>query len=669
MGRLYRLLPALILLTLVSCGDSAIFLAPLEEPAEVRVETIDAGVILAPGFAVPIRVVRDAVFTGDPESADRLIVELLDIDGVLLGEQIYESVDQADELPPLLLPDLGEGLYILRTSYLDGDEVIATEDVPFFISNGQFALLGLSSFPATLYPGSAGLLSLSLDVPFGSDPFLEWYLDDRLIQAGFLAETGITLEIQAPGESGAYTVRVDLFPTTPVVHEESVPAVVTYQAELLVSTELLLDQSDLTPERSYFVLHHFLGDLRDSGARTELFESVSSGTRAIGDPTLAVESDIFGYRLDGDDGFELDGFILPVRDGRLTPFSLSFRLRPDDLSDHAHLVDIESGDRPLLRLDIDTDGKLVLDLEDGAVQVVSDEGTVEAGVPSDITVTILPVEEMTIVQFYVDGEAVLTETVEWNAGTLVLPDPLAVAEDGWMALPGSARIAGEGGLVGIIDEFGVYFRDEGDRPSADTEIFLSAMEQVYGEKLVYAEGFEGNDLPEAIQFEGSAQVETGRLILSSGAAALFSVFGFSSEELFVTVSLEALPGSRLRFYRGESDDLIAEHVVSDGETETLDQSTDLIFQFIHSDSVLMVDGPTAEGVQIDLDSGMDFTGLRLEVTQVGDDPAEIAVESVVAWRENPEIPAALFEPQPASEAAVGEATEADAAVEEPVTDP
>ncbi|MCK4516274.1 MAG: hypothetical protein KAU31_13515, partial [Spirochaetaceae bacterium] len=349
--------------------------------------------------------------------------------------------------------------------------------------------------------------------------------------------------------------------------------------------------------------------------------------------------------LDGDDGFELDGLILPVRDGRLTPFSLSFRLRPDELSGLLHLAGIESGDQTLLELDIDADGKLILGLEDGAARLVSGERAIEAGTTSVITVTILPVEDVTIVQFYVNGVAVLSETVEWDARALVLPDPSAVAEGGWMALPGTARIAGEGGLVGIIDEFGVYFRDDGDQPSPDTDIFHSAMEEIHGEKLVYAEGFEASDLPDGIQVDGAAQVETGRLILGSGAAALFPVFGFSSEELFVTVSLEALPGSYLRFYRGDSDDLIAEFAASDVESE----DANLQFQFIHSDSVLIVDGPSAEGAQIDLDPGSDFDGLRLEVMQVGDDPAQIAVESVVAWREHPEIPASLLEPQGATE--------------------
>ncbi|MEE8440132.1 MAG: hypothetical protein V3S41_00300, partial [Spirochaetia bacterium] len=461
----------------------------------------------------------------------------------------------------------------------------------------------------------------------------------------------------------------NLFPTEPLLSEGSVPAVVTYETELLVSTELFLDQTDLMPERSYFVLYHFLGDLRDSGARTELFESVSTGARAIGDPTLAIESDIFGYRLDGNDGFELDGFILPVRDGRLTPFSLSFRLRPDELSDRVHLVEVESGDNVLLDLDIEAEGKLILSLENGGARVVSGERMVEPGVTSVITVTILPVEEMTIVQFYVDGVAVPSETVEWDASDVVLPDPLAVTEDGWMALPGNARFAGEGGLVGIIDEFGVYFRDDGDRPSHDTEIFHSAMEQVHGETLVYAEGFEGNDLPDIIQVDGAARIEAGRLILSSGGAALFPVFGFNSEELSVTVSLEALPGSLVRFYRGESDDLVTEFVAADTEAE----STDLQFHFTHSGFVLIVHGPVGEEDRIELDSALDFTGLRLEVKQVGDDPAAIAVESVVAWREYPEIPASLLEPQEGDqivpvEAVGDEAVGDEAAAEEPVAD-
>ena len=654
MRRLYRFLPALILLTLVSCGDSAIFLAPADEPAAVRIETIDAGSILLPGSEVPFRVARDPVFTGDSESADRLIVELLDADGVLLGEQTYESVDQAGELPPLLLPDLGEGLFILRTSYLDGDEVVVTEDVPFFISAGQHRILGLSSFPATLYPGSTGLLSLNLETPPGSDPYLEWYLDDVLIQTGSLSETGTTREIQAPGDTGAYTVRVDLYPTEPLLSDPVVPAVVTYATELLVRTESLLEQSDLTPERNYLVLYHYLGDLRDRGARRDLFGSISPGARAIGDPNLAVDSDIFGYRLDGDDGFEIDGFILPVRDGQLTPFSLSFRLRADTILDSAHLVTIESGDQTILQLDIDARGSLVLALADGAAVLASGDRAIETGAVSVITVTVVPVQDVTIVQFYADGEALLSETVPWDARSLLLPDPVAVAEEGWMALPGTARVAGAGGFVGILDEFGVYFRDAADQPSPDTEIFLSAMELVYGEKLVYAEGFDANDLPEAVEIDGSAKVETGRLILGSGASAHFPVFGFSSEELFVTVSLEALPGSRIRFYRGDGDDLIAEVIASEVEAE----SADLQFQFTHTDSVLIFDGPTAEGVQIILDSDVDFTGLRLEVMQTGDEPAQVAVESVVAWRENPEIPASLFEPpdeaQPTTEVTDGD---------------
>jgi len=638
-------LPGLFLVALLSCGDSAIFLAPVDEPAQVRIQTIESGSILPPGSSVPLAVERDAVFTGDAESADRLQVELLDPDGVLLGEQTYESVDQADELPALLLPDLGEGLFILRTTYLDGDEVIVTQDTPFYISAGIYEILGLSSFPATFYPGSTGLLSLNLSTPVGSDPWLEWYLDDERFLEGPLSEIGTTGEITVPGDTGAYTVRVELFPSHPVLSSGTVPASVSYSTELLVTTDPPLEASDLTPERNYFTLYHYQGDTRDSGARPELFPSVSWGTRLIGDPALAVGDDIFGYRLGGDDGFQTDGFALPVRDGVLTPFSLTLRLRPEDSQVREAIVRMETPGATLFELFRTSSGALAAVVNGGSAEVETGAGAIAPEVTSVVTVTVLPVDDRTLLQIYVDGNALATETVSWNASTASLPEAVAETDEGWMALPGLTTVGGAGGFTGIVDEFGVYFRDSGDQPSADTDIFKSAMELVHGEELVYAEGFEGADLPDDVAYEGPAQIDTGRLILGTGASAFFPVFAFSSEELLVDISLEALPGSLIRFYLGNRErptraDMVLEVLAADTEAE----GTQLDFRFVHSDSILVVTHPSGEETTIDLDSGGAFTGLRLQVSQTGQTPARIAVESVVAWRENPEIPASLLEP-------------------------
>lgn len=648
---------------LASCGDSAIFLSPSKEPAKVRVETITAGVMVAPGSEIPFQIARDPVFVGNPESADRLLVELLDAEGILLGEQSYESVDQAGELPPLVLPDLGEGLFVLRTSYLDGEELVEQEQIPFFITSSRFALLGLSSYPASFYPGSGGLLSLNVSMPVGSDPYLEWYLADSLIQAGRVSETGLELEVAAPARSGAYPVTVRLYPFPPVVSQEAlpdldVPAPLSYETQLVVSTEPVLLQSDLLPRRSYLVLHHFLGDLRDSGVRGELFGPVTgadglpvapASARAVGDPRLAFEADIFGYRLDGDDGFEMDGLILPVRNGALGPFSLTFRLRPDALPDRAWLLRVQMEDRQMLGLSVDGAGRILLQL--GAdTRISSPENMLAPGITSVLTVSLWAFAQETLVQLYVDGGVVYSEVIAWSVASASLAAPLAESPEGWMALPGRGVLGGEDGFVGIIDEFGVYFRSESDEPSPDTEIFASAMQQMHGDKLVYAEGFEAATVPEEVTVDGTAEIRTGMLVLGSGSAVSFPAFGFSSEELYVTVILDALAGSTTRFYAefgpgAGGDALRPAQLVGELIAETADiRSAVLQFSFTHSGPRLSISWPDGKRRELSLPSAAEFAGLRLEVSGAERSPAPVAIESVVAWRERPEIPASLLEP-------------------------
>ena len=693
MKRLGGLIPLFAVLALASCGDSAIFLSTQEEAAEVKVETIEPGLALAPESEIPFRIARDPVFVGDPETADSLVVELLDADGVLLGEQTYTSVDQAMDLPPLQLPDLGDGIFVLRTVYMDGEEPVEEELIPFFVTASEFELVGLSSYPATLYPGSAGLLSVNLEMPVGSDPYVEWYLDDEQIQAGLVSETGNQLELQAPGRSGVYTIRVGLYPFQPVLTGEilrnvEVPPPYSYESELVVSTDPVLTPSDLTPERSYWVLHHFLGDLRDSGARTDMFDvragsaasaQLPTSARAIGDPELAVETDVFGYRLDGDDGFELGGLILPAWDGAISPFSVSLRLQPETFTEQSNLLRVAAGTESIFRVFLDDEGRVLLELgQDGTLSTADPLLTV--GETSVVTISFWPLGNQTLIQFYVDGELVLAQSVDWNiADPGRIPDPVASTDEGWMALPGSALIGGPDGFAGIIDEFGVYFRDEGDQPSPDTEIFASAMEQAYGDKLVYAEGFEGTTIPEDVRAEGDVEIAGGQLVLGSGGAVLFPAFGFASEELFVTVTLDALAGTAMRFYAesrsgvplgrtgvagnetdGPAGDEETTGAAEEPDLATLVESAQLVtellatdldledveleFAFTHSGAEMVVYGPGDSTQEIELLDHGNFSGLRLEVAQSGDEENRVAVESVVAWRERPQIPAALLEP-------------------------
>jgi hypothetical protein len=380
--------------------------------------------------------------------------------------------------------------------------------------------------------------------------------------------------------------------------------------------------------------------------------------RSLGDPELAAEPDIFGYRLDGDDGFELDGFVLPVRESRLSPFSLSVRFRPESIAGTARILTVLQGGGEMVRIEVGRGGS-VLVLLPGPVRLESPTGALREGVTSVLTVSVWPEEEGALVQLFVDGEVLLSELTDWVPGEFPRRDAVAISDEGWLAYPGRAVIAGENGFVGVLDEFGVYFRNEGDEPSPDTGVFVSAMELTHGDKLVYAEGFEGPTVPEEILVSGDAEVESGRLVLASGSSAFFPTFGFGSETLYVTVTLERLAGARARFYAdfGSSDaagypdtsggaaatrlQLITELSAEDEDLS----GTSLEFVFTHSGETLRIQGPGDDAEEVVLESGDPFVGLRLEVAGL-DDEAEVAVESVVAWRERPEIPATLLEPEP-----------------------
>jgi hypothetical protein len=301
---------------------------------------------------------------------------------------------------------------------------------------------------------------------------------------------------------------------------------------------------------------------------------------------------------------------------------------------------VSAGDELVIEIAVTEDGELLLTGGDGVLRSLSAGAGITPGLAHLVTVSLVPLGEMTVVQVYVDGIAAHADVVAWDTRSLDLPDPLDETEEGWMMIAGSAVIGGDGGFEGILDEFGVYFRDDGDQPSPDTDIFRSAMEQVYGEKLVYAEGFESRNVPDSLGIRGDVRVDAGRLILNSGSSVLFPDFAFRSEELQVVASLERLAGSELRFYSGDSEVPLV--VVSPADLEL--ENADLRFRFAHSLAELQLNDPSGESFLIELDPDVEFNGLRLEVLQVGEDPSRIAVESVVAWLENPEIPASILEP-------------------------
>ncbi|HKJ84951.1 MAG TPA: hypothetical protein VKA06_02690, partial [Spirochaetia bacterium] len=531
-------------------------------------------------------------------------------------------VDQAVELPPISLPELADGLYRLRTSYFDGATLVVTDSNPFFIVSGDFRIVGLTSYPASSYPEADGLLRLSLDVPPASDPFLVWKINDTIVESGYLSETGATIAVLAPEAQGVFPVRVELYPLMPEgIDFGSIPAPTVYTAELYVSDSPAPGRTDLVPRESYFALYHLRGTLRDEGVRTDWFPSRDFAAEPFGAPELTVRAGVFGYALDGASGFRIGGSAWPMHDGAPSPVSISFRLLPDVLVGEATLMEIALGAAGLATMLVDESGRVGLRLASADDALWSASPMLAPGSPELITVSVVPGEESDQVSFFTDG--VLVSSVETPEPILesIAGTRLVSGADRWALLEGTTTIGAEtDGFIGVIDEFGVFFRDAENRPATNTALFRDRMRAEYGERLVYASAFE--DQP---------------IVFGPGDATVVAELEFSDEELVVRTEAEITATGALRFFDIAGSRLFAEVPLVPQDSE---QAVEVILSY--ADGALAV----ARGEQVLAEARMDeFSGVRLELVVVDGESSEgvVRLRSVVAYRDQLRIPTSLFE--------------------------
>lgn len=633
MKRRVLALPALLLL-LYSCGQSSVFLGQLDEPAQVSVTTLPAGSIIRPGAPVSLSIDRDPVYSGNEQLADSLLIELIDEAGVLLAEQLYDSVDDALELPPIDLPVLEDGFYQLRTTYRDGEEVVTTSTVPFFVSGEPYRIAGLTSYPASSYPEADGLISVALDIPQGSDPYLVWVINGETVASGLLSQTTETIAVLAPGAQGIFPVRVDLYPSMPEGFDaEDVPAPASYSAELVVSNAPAPARFDLEPAGSYFALYHFRGTLRDDGARVRWFPDADFAASPVGVPRLAAEGDVFGYRVDAASGFQMAGSVWPVREGSLTPVSISVRAMMEPPPVTARLLTVDHTAGTLLSLEVEPDGTVTAGLLDQLVR--TELPVVSFDRATTTTLTITPGTESWDARFFADGGLVWEGSVTPPDLSSVLRADHSAGPDGWGMLAGVTTIgsSGEGsvpGVSGIIDEVGVYFRDSSNEPAANEELYLDNVAARFGEQLVLVAAFAGEELPDGATVSGASDLAEGALVLAEGAVLSLPSFSFSNETLIVGIESEGEATLLVR----EADNGAVLATIPFGASEIAGGTT---FRFEHQSDELRVGIADQEPRTVSVGSG--FPGLTLEVAGTG----QLRLLSAYGRYEAPRIPNPVFE--------------------------
>jgi hypothetical protein len=491
----------LLVFVLVACSDTEFFL-PAEEPeVAVAIATLDDGAVLsAQSRTVPVAIEQD----DDEARLDSMAIELYDDAGTLRSTASLTEEDLADpQLPGIELPELETGHYTLSMTAFRDDTVAAVRELEFFYVNGSYEIVGVSSFPPEILPESSVLFRADVQVPEGADPFLRWSMAGEVVSEGLLSDGFDTMYWSAPPAVGVYTVTAQLFPVAPVDQAPfTFDSSIHMDADIFVSSTISPGYFDLGPEGSYYSLYHLWGTLADSGVRPGKSDAVP-----IGEPVLAVDGELFGYRLDGETGLRIDDVILPRQEGVVGPFSITAVVQLDEAQQDASLLRVSSRAEDLaLQMGWNDLGVLAAELRVGssAVELTAPGASVPVGVPVELVLSFLPLSDDQVeLRWFLDGRQTAAAQYEL--------DLRPVGVDGISVVGGAA------GFVGIVDEIGVYAFGEDGEPSADPHVFRRAMEEQLGRDLVLAEGFDSAAAPDAFQVDSDAPVvDAGALVVPAG---------------------------------------------------------------------------------------------------------------------------------------------------------
>jgi hypothetical protein len=384
-------------------------------------------------------------------------------------------------------------------------------------------------------------------------------MEGQILEEGLLSEITPQLTVEAPVTVGAYTVRADFYPFAPPAGTSWNFSSPVYQETLLyVSNEIKVDDPNFQNSEVFFHLFHFQGEYSDwaSGDPVQVLASRE-------DPALDVYRGVFGYRMDLFSGFDGVDFPFPVTvSGRLEPFSLVFSLAVIDALPGGTIFKAENsgGDFSMIfRLGREGTPEVEFILgNDDPIRLDHSE-VWEPGFYPSVTVSVVP--------DYTEGKIYF---LLYRGGEL-----LASGEKDWFGeglnTQGSFSLGGEDGAAIILDEFGIYFRDEQGRPSPSAGMFPSDRLKEYGHRLLFADGFDSPHLHDGVEvseefrlrfsrlelspqglflsppltgalqsFTGFASLETGN---EEGSSVLLQLWGIQEESLILVAETVPAPGA------------------------------------------------------------------------------------------------------------------------------
>ena len=516
-----------------SCGDQSLFMSLNNTISDLQVTTVNDGQVLTDGKGVPLTVtVQDTSKTKDLEMEVTLTSSA--------GQTVYhnrQAVPAVNEQLYVQPPSLPAGQYKMDIVIYSSGEVAQKKSANFFVATGSWKIAGIKSYPPVI--GSAGrvLLKADLQYPDGADPWLRWTFKGKVIQKGALSKGLGKILWTVPADEGVYTITLEMFTIAPTADSDySFSSSISLSTDVYVSTGNQSGAGDLGSADSYLTLLRLQGTLDDAGAGAKKLGKTSA--TAIGSPDIISTENGFGYRLTGGAGFSLSWMALPADGGSLGPFTASFGISFDSFSAINNLMVASTSDGSF-SFTISVDG--TTHAPQAVIKTTGQSATIPwsgAGLLTGqrylLSLSIVPQGQTIMALWFVNGELVSSRSVTFTSP--------ALQQDG------TTVIGGPSGFTGVIDEFGIYYRDSQGRASSDPAQYLRAAQRRYGQSLQFADGFESAYLPAGMSVEGKAAVAPGALTLPPDSALVLPGVKTARGSIAFTVDLSA-DSSRLATFR------------------------------------------------------------------------------------------------------------------------
>jgi len=421
---------------------------------------------------------------------------LLDSQGFVIGfwkGLQSDGPNYSIEIPSDIVNWVDGDNFQLEVTVLNKSLIQTTKLLDFFLVE-KIPELGVSTNPTEVYPGSRVLIEILKDEPWLGKTWIQWKWKDKVIQEGPWNVNAV-LRWNSPDVEGSFALTAEvpsrstyLF-SSPLKYDA--PVVTTFRSPQY-------GPSELQPDESYFSLYHFRGNLRDSGTMADYTQPVVWGGLDID------HSDgVFGVRFKPGTKLERVGSPLPLdENGGLQPFSITVKgvLAPFPEGVLYTLKNADGGLSFNLAI-VDKSWVMTYSLGGGQGSFSTPYG--ENQVFSQ-TLSYLPNNAAGGDLLWFNGsELADSRYIDWQDIPLFLED-------------GITTLGGDGGFSGILDEFGVYYKDNQNRFSADGGLLERELKNIDSGSLIWAAGFDGSYLDEGFIASTGFKKNRGKGVFAPG---------------------------------------------------------------------------------------------------------------------------------------------------------